>query len=137
MRSKRAVSICRSGVPYIFRGETKPPCGRTSGLAVRNRGYANNFGYALDMRREAGCRHQANGDDKLAAIDTLDCYFGEGASTGWGRKISRDKGYSRKRTHEGGRDKDKEKATGEARSARRLLLDDCARRLHIPFVCRH
>lgn len=40
------------------------------------------------MRREAGCRYQANGDDKLAAIDTLGCYFGEGAGTERGGKLA-------------------------------------------------
>lgn len=46
----------------------------------------------VDTRCEAGCRHQANGDDKLAAIDTLGCYFGEGAGTKWGRKLAAMKG---------------------------------------------
>lgn len=44
--------------------------------------------WLVDMRCEAGCRHQANGDDKLAAIDTPGCYFGEGAGTEWGRKLA-------------------------------------------------
>lgn len=48
--------------------------------------------WLVDMRCEAGCRHQANGDDKLAAIDTPGCYFGEGAGTEWGRKLAAIKG---------------------------------------------
>lgn len=58
-------------------------------LTVRNvRGQL----WLVDMRYEAGCRHQANGDDKLTAIDTLGCYFGEGAGTEWGRKLAAIKG---------------------------------------------
>lgn len=67
--------------------------------------------WVVDTRRETGRRHQANGDDELAAIDTLGCYFGEGAGIeNVGRKISRDKGYSRKHTLGRRGDKDKEKA---------------------------
>lgn len=48
--------------------------------------------WLVDTRCEAGCRHQVNGDDKLAAIDTLGCNFGEGAGTEWGRKLVAIKG---------------------------------------------
>lgn len=94
------------------------------------------------MRRETGRRHQANGDDELAAIDTPGCYFGEGAGIeNVGRKISRGKGYSRKHTLERRGDKDKEKAKRERSArARRLLLcilDDYVQRLYIPSVCRY
>lgn len=93
--------------------------------------------WLVNTRCETGRRHQGNGDDKLAAIDTLGCYFGEGAGIeNVGRKISRDKGYSRKHTLGRRGDEDKEKAKRGA-LAQRLLLDDCVQRLYIPSVCRY
>lgn len=73
--------------------------------------------WLVNTRCETGRRHQGNGDDKLAAIDTLGCYFGEGAGIeNVGRKISRDKGYSRKHTLGRRGDEDKEKAKRGERS---------------------
>ncbi|RLU25774.1 hypothetical protein DMN91_001933 [Ooceraea biroi] len=87
----------------------------------------------MNMRREAGRRHQANGDDKLAAIDTLGCYFGEGAGAEWGGKLAI---KSTRGSHTLGRrtDEDKERATGEARNDD--VLDDRMYKDYIfhPFV---
>lgn len=81
------------------------------------------------MRREAGCRHQANGDDKLAAIDTLACYFGEGAGAEWGGKLVAIKSTRGSHTLERRTDEDKERTTGERRNDD--VLDD---RMHEDYI---
>jgi hypothetical protein len=86
----------------------------------------------VNTRCEAGRCHQANGDDKLTAIDTLGSHFGEGTRAGRGGKLAAIKSTRGSRTLGRRTDEDKERATGEARND--YVLADRKDYIFHPFV---